>query len=699
MDKEAIPTKQQTVVLYPIPFVGHVLPMLQLAKVFLRHGYNITMVLVELPVGSPDFGAGVTDRIRALNKSISFHVLPAVSYDHTENSSKPPLLVLLQLMRRYNDALQAFLCSIPRRRLHSLVTCMFSAHAADVAAKLRVPVYTFFASSASLLAVVAQLPPLLAGRKTGLKDLGEEPMEFLGVPPFPASHLMPSFLLDPEDDMFRTMISVLKRCTGTDGILVNTFQSLESRAVQTLSRDDLQCVPGRVLPPVYCVGPLVSEGACCILEEGGADRHECLTWLDAQPELSVVFICFGSLGLISAEQLREIAIGLGKPGQRFLWSVRKPVGTDDSRNLDAFLPKGFLEQTKDRGFVVESWIPQADVLQHPSTGAFLTHCGWNSTLEAITNGVPLLCWPLYAEQKFNKVLITDVMGIGVEMEGYRTGFINAKEVEGKVRLVIESREGKELRAQALACKNEAKAALEDNGSSQAAFVQFLADPCASRAPPSKDSFVSIPQSNSEPDKVLAVVTQLPEVLAGRQEGLKALGDTPIEFRGVPPIPASHLVKDVLENPEEDELCKAEVDVWKRTVDTHGVLVNTLESLETRAVQALRDPHQRVVPGRVMPPIYCVGPLIGGGHGTSASADEAGVERHDECLIAWLPNRSVVFLCFGSRGTHSAEQIREIAGGLDKSGQRFPDGFLERTKHRGIVVESWAFFTTRPRAHS
>ena len=144
-------------------------------------------------------------------------------------------------------------------------------------------------------------------------------------------------------------------------------------------------------------------------------------------------------------------------------------------DLDAILPEGFLERTKDRGLVVKSWAPQVDELNHPATGAFVTHCGWNSTMEGIIAGVPMLCWPLYAEQKMNKIFMTEDMGVGVEMEGYRAGFIKAEEVEAKVRLVMESKEGKQLQARVVARKKEAEAALEIGGSSYAAFFQFLLD--------------------------------------------------------------------------------------------------------------------------------------------------------------------------------------------------------------------------------
>jgi UDP:flavonoid glycosyltransferase YjiC (YdhE family) len=144
-------------------------------------------------------------------------------------------------------------------------------------------------------------------------------------------------------------------------------------------------------------------------------------------------------------------------------------------DFNVLLPEVFLERTKNQGLVLKSWLPQVGVLNHPAVGAFVTHCGWNSTLESIKAGVPMMCWPLGSEQKMNKVFMTQDIGIAVEMVGYNTGFVKAEEVEAKVRLMIECEEGKKLRKQAAKLKNEAEKALEDGGSSRAAFVQFLED--------------------------------------------------------------------------------------------------------------------------------------------------------------------------------------------------------------------------------
>ncbi|OEL31431.1 Anthocyanidin 5,3-O-glucosyltransferase [Dichanthelium oligosanthes] len=406
------------------------------------------MVLIDQ---SSDIATGVIRRISGSNPSFSVHVLPPIPSPPELASfvSGKVTLRMLQLLRRYNGELERFLRSvIPRRRLRALVVDMFCVDAIDVAARLGVPAYTFFASCASTLAVLTQVPALLAGRRTGLKELGDSQLDFLGVPPVPASHLLRGLLEHPDDERCKAMADVWARCTGTRGVLVNTFEALESWAVQALA--DPRCVPGRALPPVYCVGPLVCGGA--------------------------------ATGAHSAQQLKEIAVGLDRSGHRFLWVIRTPAGTgSDDQDLDAVLPERFLERTEDRGLVVASWAPQAEILRHPSTAAFVTHCGWNSALKSVGAGLPMLCWPLNAEQRMNKVFLTTArqqgMGVGSEMEGCTstTGLVGAEEVEAKVRLVMESEYGDHLRARVAARREEARAALADGGSSPAAFARFLSD--------------------------------------------------------------------------------------------------------------------------------------------------------------------------------------------------------------------------------
>ncbi|CAL4909234.1 unnamed protein product [Urochloa decumbens] len=482
---------RDTVVLHPGLGVGHLVPTLELARLFLRRGLAVTVLLVE-PPGTPTPAAARA--AVANNPSIHFHTLPLPATDAAaaaaeeveangvDGKSSPPARDPFAVLHRANAPLRDYLRSaLPSVR--ALVLDMFCVDALDVAAGLGVPAYLFYTSGATSLAVSLHLPhaqAALGARSFGDVVVGDgAPLRFPGVPPFRPTEL-PTAALDRDNALYRKFLRAFERIPESRGILVNTFEWLEATAVAALR--DGACVPGRPTPPVYCVGPLVSGAG----EVNNSDkRHACLEWLDAQPEKSVVFLCFGSMGSFPKKQLEAIAIGLEASGQRFLWVVRNPrrddgaslVANDHQQpepDLDELLPEGFLERTGGRGLVVKSWAPQAEVLRHGATGAFVTHCGWNSTLEGVTAGVPLLCWPLYAEQRVNKVFIVEEARLGVEMAGYDgETAVAVEEVESKVRWVMGSEGGRALRERAEVAKEKAMEALEQGGTSHNDLLEFL----------------------------------------------------------------------------------------------------------------------------------------------------------------------------------------------------------------------------------
>ncbi|WVZ66331.1 hypothetical protein U9M48_015570 [Paspalum notatum var. saurae] len=484
--KLATTTMKKTIVLYPGLFVSHFVPMMQLADVLLEEGYAVAAALIDLTMDQDAALAAAVDRVASAKPSVAIHRLPRIQDPPgAADDAEEPLLWYFEVMRRYNDRLREFLRSLPPGTVHAVVLDAPSVDALDVARELGVPAYTFFAANASSVAVFLQQPWIRAKGQPSFGELGDATLEFRGVPPMPSSYLMRETLQDPESEIYREMMRVLRRTAEPDGILVNTFASLEPRAVAALRDPQILPAGERRMPPVYCVGPLV-VGASGSGGGEAREKHECLAWLDGQPERSVVFLCFGSTGAVthSAEQLREVAVGLQRSGHRFMWVVRAPRRGDtetrlfDPRadaDLDALLPDGFLERTSGRGLVVKHWAPQVEALHHRATGAFVTHCGWNSALEGITAGVPMLCWPMYAEQKMNKVFMVEEAKVGVEMVGWQRGLVTAEEVEAKVRLVMESEEGERLRARVAAHRDAATVASKTGSSSRAAFGQFLSD--------------------------------------------------------------------------------------------------------------------------------------------------------------------------------------------------------------------------------
>ncbi|OEL37933.1 Anthocyanidin 5,3-O-glucosyltransferase [Dichanthelium oligosanthes] len=476
MEPNPNPTPTPTVVLHACLGVGHLIPMVELAKLLLSRGLTVVIAVPTPPASTADFFASSTSAVAALeaaNPAVYFHHLPSPDYPAPDPD---PFLQMLDVLRLTVPLLGAFLRSLPS--VAALVLDLFCVDALDAAASIGVPAYFYYTSCAGDLAVFLNLPHYFAATDGGasFKDMGKALLRFPGVPPIPASD-MPHTVLDRADRTCAARVGHYGRIPEGRGVLINTYEWLEARVVRAL-RDGV-CVPGRPTPPVYPIGPLIVKGQDAAAE---GERHACLAWLDTQPERSVVFLCFGSLGAVSVAQLKEIARGLESSGRRFLWVVRSPP--DDPTkfflarpepDLNALLPEGFLDRTQDRGLVVKMWAPQVEVLRHASTGSFVTHCGWNSVLEAASAGVPMLCWPLYAEQRLNKVFVVHEMKVGVMVDGYDEEIVTAEEVEKKVRLVMESEEGEKLRERLALAKEKAAEALADGGLSRVAFEEFLND--------------------------------------------------------------------------------------------------------------------------------------------------------------------------------------------------------------------------------
>ncbi|CAI0542124.1 unnamed protein product [Linum tenue] len=257
-----------------------------------------------------------------------------------------------------------------------------------------------------------------------------------------------------------------KRTRLSKGILVNTFHDFESNAVASLTTGQT--------PPLYTVGPIIDLK---MKGDRTAGETEIVDWLDKQPESSVVFLCFGSMGSFDEEQVKEIAIALEASGQRFLWSLRKPPQKSEYDDVKEGLPEGFLDRTDGLGKVI-GWAPQTRILAHPSVGGFVSHCGWNSTLESTWFGVPVATWPMHAEQQLNAVMLVKELEVAVEIRmSYRKTsgeVVPAEEIERGIRgLMAAENEGRRIKAKEMSDK--CRKAVEDGGSSYHSIGRFIED--------------------------------------------------------------------------------------------------------------------------------------------------------------------------------------------------------------------------------
>ncbi|KAJ6926207.1 UDP-glycosyltransferase 88A1-like [Populus alba x Populus x berolinensis] len=313
--------------------------MVELGKLLLtqKPSLSIHILITSVPYDSGSTAPYIAN-VAATIPSIKFHYLPTVTLPSTKTTNYEELT--FEVLRLSNPHVREQVLSISKNyTIHGLVVDFFCCAALNVAKELNIPGYHFSTSGAGILAVFHYFPTIHNTTTKSLKDL-KSLLHIPGVPPIPSSD-MPIPVLHRDDKSYENFLDSSRSFPESAGIVVNTFESLEARAVKTLSEG--LCVPNNRTPPIYCIGPLIAT-------EGPKDDAECLTWLDSQPVGSVVFLCFGSLGLFSKEQLREIAFGLERSGHRFLWVVRNPPSVNKSVSLSE-MKLALPMNDSDNGFV------------------------------------------------------------------------------------------------------------------------------------------------------------------------------------------------------------------------------------------------------------------------------------------------------------------------------------------------------------
>jgi pathogen-inducible salicylic acid glucosyltransferase len=190
----------------------------------------------------------------------------------------------------------------------------------------------------------------------------------------------------------------------------------------------------------------------------------CMKWLNAKPSNSVVYVSFGSFASLQIKQMEELTKGLESSGENFLWVVRAEE--------QMTLPKGFVENPGENGLVV-TWSPQLKVLANEAIGCFLTHCGWNSTLEAICFGVPIVAMPLWFDQPTNAKFIEDVWGVGVRAKAGEEGLVGRDEIMRCVEEIMHGQKGCEIKKNVKKWQESAIEAVSDGGSSNQNLDEFV----------------------------------------------------------------------------------------------------------------------------------------------------------------------------------------------------------------------------------
>lgn len=279
----------------------------------------------------------------------------------------------------------------------------------------------------------------------------------------------PNFLLtaDPNYPFLKMILNENARASKASATIINTFDELESGAL-TANRSLTSNIH-----PLYAIGPFHRLCDKLIPESNNLKwvtsslwqlDHECLKWLDSKPPNSIIYVNFGSTTELTHSQVSEFAWGLADSKKNFLLVIRP----DLVRGEKSTLPPEFWEELGGRGHVA-GWCPQEEVLAHPSIGGFLTHCGWNSIMESICSGVPMLCWPFFADQRVNCKYVCDEWGIGMEI----SNDVKREEVGNLVSELLDGENGKAMKRKAMEWKEKAAQAVSDGGSSHSNFQNLI----------------------------------------------------------------------------------------------------------------------------------------------------------------------------------------------------------------------------------
>ncbi|KAJ4753504.1 Glycosyltransferase [Rhynchospora pubera] len=346
----------------------------------------------------------------------------------------------------------------------------------DIAPELSIPRITFYPPGVFPQVVLTNLFKI---RSDIISQLDVTSAERVNVPDLPGPEInipvseLPTFLVEDNflaDDWMKITMAQLNGF----GVVVNTFYELEPEYCDLYRKDHVK--------RAYFVGPVAySSGGDDqrIVKRGGNGHTACLDWLDGKEKGSVVYVCFGSWCHFTKAQLCELAFGLEESGKNFLWVVR---GGEDEEF--GWIPERWEERVRSRGLIIRGWAPQVAILQHKSVGAFMTHCGWNSLLEAASCGVPVLTWPLVFDQFINERLFVDVKGWGARVweggnRGTKLGEKNvvprAAIADAVSKFMEPGGNGDKMRNKAQEMAAMAKAAMQEGGSSSKDLNRLIDD--------------------------------------------------------------------------------------------------------------------------------------------------------------------------------------------------------------------------------
>ncbi|KAL0320396.1 UNVERIFIED_CONTAM: UDP glycosyltransferase 9 [Sesamum radiatum] len=406
----------------PFPLQGHINPMVQLCNRLVPRRIHVTLVTTV------SFGASL--QIQALSSTmISIETVPDPPIDVPEDVDEYEIF-----HRRFRAAITSGLPGIIRKQQ----------------------------SNAGVRFKAIVLLPHVRGCLEIQCDEGSE----VSLPGMPVLGLkdLPSLVYDMSSypSLLRVFVKQFSTFEKADWRLFNTFDKLEEEILKWMANKYPIRTIGPTVPSMYTDKRLLGNYDYG-LSLFKPNTDSCMKWLDNKQDRSVIYVSFGSLADLVDKQMREVAWGLIDSKLSFLWVVRD---TEESK-----LPQDFTSGLHDNGLIV-NWCSQLEVLSHRAIGCFVTHGGWNSTLEALSLGVPMVVMPQWTDQMTNAKLVADVWRIGVRMTADENGIVMREEIAAAVHDVMQGERGRVIRSNAVKWKDLAIEAVGEGGSSDNNFTEF-----------------------------------------------------------------------------------------------------------------------------------------------------------------------------------------------------------------------------------